>query len=75
MIKSSENCKIIFIDTYSSIKLSYVLSPIIEHIMIEDVHFQLIYCDFLLSESMMDSRDPLASPLVVPQTTPLIIHF
>ena len=44
MIKSSENCKIIFIDTYSSIKLSYALSPIIEHIMMEDVHFQLIYC-------------------------------
>ena len=29
-----------FTDTYSFIKLSYVLSPI----MMEDLHFQLIYC-------------------------------
>lgn len=33
-----------FTDTYSFTKLSYVLSPIMEHIMMEDLHFQLIYC-------------------------------
>lgn len=33
-----------FTDTYSFIKLSYVLSPIMEPIMMEDLHFQLIYC-------------------------------
>lgn len=33
-----------FTDTYSFIKLSYVLSPIMEHIRMEDLHFQLVYC-------------------------------
>lgn len=28
----------------SFIKLSYVLSPIMKHIMMENLHFQLIYC-------------------------------
>lgn len=41
--KNSENCKIMFIETYSSIKLSCILSLILKHMM-EDVCFQLIYC-------------------------------
>lgn len=33
-----------FIHIYSTVKLSYVLSLILKHLMVEDIHFQLIYC-------------------------------